>query len=170
MNNRRVYEFERDHQEFSPFQGLLIGKENNIMSDQNKALSRRVVEEGYDKGNMTAIGELFAANHVNHSAPPGIPAGVEGIKAFVGMYRTAFPDLRNTVSLQVAEGDKVVTHWSATGTNKGSFMGMPPTGKSATITGTTIDRIAGGKIVETWTTFDQVQMMQQLGVIPAPGH
>jgi steroid delta-isomerase-like uncharacterized protein len=140
------------------------------MSDQNKAISRRVIEEGFDKGNMAVVQELFATNHVNHAAPPGIPGGVEGIKAFINMYRTAFPDLKNTINLQVAEGDKVVTHWTAKGTNKGSLFGMPATGKSATITGTTIDRIAGGKIVETWNTFDQVQMMQQLGVIPTPGH
>ncbi len=141
------------------------------MSDQNKALSRRVIEEGFDKGNMAALGELVTSNYVNHSAPPGMPAaGVESIRAIVGLYRTAFPDIHNTINLQVAEGDKVVTHWTATGTNKGSLLGMPPTGKSATITGTTIDRIVGGKIAETWTTFDQVQMMQQLGVIPTPGH
>ena len=139
------------------------------MSDQNKAISRRVIEEGFDKGNMAVVGELFAANHVNHAAPPALPAGVEGIKAFVGMYRTAFPDLKSTINLQVAEGDRVVTHWTAKGTNKGSLFGMPATGKSATITGTTIDRITGGKIVETWNTFDQVQMMQQLGVMPMPG-
>ena len=136
------------------------------MSDQNKAISRRAIEEGFDKGNMAAVEEIFAANYVNHAAPPGMPGGVDGIKAFVGMYRTAFPDLKSTINLQIAEGDKVVTHWTAKGTNKGSLFGMPSTGKSATITGTTIDRIAGGKIVETWNTFDQVQMMQQLGVMP----
>ena len=139
------------------------------MSDQNKALSRRAIEEGFDKANMAALSEIYSANYVNHGAPPGMPQGLEGIKAFIGMYRTAFPDLKNTINLQIAEGDKVVTHWTAHGTNKGSLLGMPATGKSATITGTTIDKIVGGKIVETWNTFDQVQMMQQLGVIPMPG-
>ena len=137
--------------------------------EENKALSRQVIEEGFDKGNMALLNELVAGNLVNHDTPPGIPPGIEGLKQVVGMYRTAFPDLRTTINLQVAEGDKVVTHWTSQGTNKGNLLGMPPTGKRATITGTTIDRIVGGKIVETWTTFDQVGMMQQLGVMPAPG-
>lgn len=140
-----------------------------MSTEENKALSRRVIEEGFVKGNMAIVEQVFAANHVNHDAPPGLPGGPEGIKQFVSIYRTAFPDLQVVIDNQVAEGDKVATRWTSQGTNKGSLLGMPPTGKRATITGITIDRHAGGKIVETWNTFDQVGMMQQLGVIPAPG-
>jgi steroid delta-isomerase-like uncharacterized protein len=140
-----------------------------MSTEENKAISRRVIEEGFVKGNMVVVDALFAANHVNHDAPPGLPAGPEGLKQFVSIYRTAFPDLQIVIDQQVAEGDKVVTRWTSQGTNKGSLLGMPPTGKHATITGTTIDRHAGGKIVETWNTFDQVGMMQQLGVLPMPG-
>jgi steroid delta-isomerase-like uncharacterized protein len=140
-----------------------------MSTEENKAVSRRVIEDGFVKGNMALLDQVFAANHVNHDAPPGLPGGPEGIKQFVSIYRTAFPDLSATIDLQVAEGDRVVTRWTSTGTNKGSLMGMPPTGKRMTITGTTIDRFVSGKIGETWNTFDQVGMMQQLGVIPMPG-
>jgi steroid delta-isomerase-like uncharacterized protein len=137
--------------------------------EENKAISRRGIEEGFNKGNLAALDQIYAANHVNHDAPPGLPNNLEGLKQFIGMYRAAFPDLNTKIDHQIAEGDKVVTHWTATGTNKGSLMGMPATNTNATITGITIERIAGGKIVETWNTYDQVGMMQQLGVIQAPG-
>ena len=84
------------------------------------------------------------------------------------MYRTAFPDMRITIEDQVAEGDKVVTRWTASGTHQGDLMGIDPTGRRATVTGITIDRISGGKVEETWTNFDAMGMMQQLGVIPSP--
>ena len=136
------------------------------MSEQNKMISRRLIEEGFNKGNLAVVDEVCADNYVNHDAPPGLPPAREGIKAFIGMYRTAFPDLRSTIDEQIAEGDRVVTRWTAQGTNNGSMFGMPATGKRMTITGHVIDRIVGGKIVETWNTFDQLGMMQQLGVIP----
>ncbi|MBI4788259.1 MAG: ester cyclase [Chloroflexi bacterium] len=137
------------------------------MSEQNKRISRRLIEEGFDKGNLSVVDEVCADNYVNHDAPPGLPPAREGIKAFINMYRTAFPDLRSTIDEQIAEGDRVVTRWSAQGTNKGNLFGMPPTGKRMNISGHVIDRIVGGKIVETWNTFDQLGLMQQLGVIPA---
>lgn len=94
---------------------------------------------------------------------------MEGTKAFTGMYRSAFPDTKMTIDLQIAEGDKVTTRWTAHGTHKGELMGIPATGKQVTITGVGIDRIAGGRIVETWGEFDLMGMMQQLGVVPSPG-
>lgn len=88
---------------------------------------------------------------------------------FTGMFMSAFPDTKMTVEQQIAEGDKVVTRWKAQGTHKGELMGIPPTGKQVTVTGISIERIVGGMIVESWEEFDQMGMMQQLGVIPAPG-
>lgn len=139
------------------------------MSEQNKALSRRLIEEVFNKANLSAVDEIYAATHVNYDAPPGMPSGVEGTKQFIGMYRAAFPDLHTTIDDQIAEGDKVVTRWTAQGTNTGSLLGMPPTNKRAIITGITIDRVAGRKIAETWNSFDQLSMLQQLGLLPAPG-
>ncbi len=75
--------------------------------------------------------------------------------------------MSSTIDLQVAEGDRVATQWTSIGTNNGKSLGMPPTGRECTLKGLTIDRIVGGKIVETWTAFDQLGSMQQLGAMPA---
>jgi steroid delta-isomerase-like uncharacterized protein len=139
-----------------------------MSTEENKAISRRGLEEGFNKGNLAALDQIYASNHVNHDTPPGLPNNMEGLKQFIGMYRAAFPDLHTNIDRQIAEGDKVVTQWTATGTNKGSLMGMPATNKSMTITGITIERFANSKIVETWNTYDQLGLMQQLGAIPAP--
>lgn len=141
-----------------------------MSAEDNKVLSRRLFQEFWDQKHLMVVNELLAANHVDHTpgSPPGLPPGPEGIKQFASLYFTAFPDIRVTIEDQVAEGDRVVTRWRAQGTNTGSLFGMPATNKSATITGITIDRVASGKIVETWTNFDNLGMLQQLGVLP-PG-
>jgi steroid delta-isomerase-like uncharacterized protein len=139
------------------------------MYEENKALARRLFDDIWNKGNLDAFDEIYAPDIVNHTLPPGIPQGIEGNKMFTKMYLTAFPDTKMTIDLQIAEGDKVVTRWHAQGTHKGELMGIPATGKQATVTGIVIDRIAGGRIVESWGEFDQMGMMQQLGVVPTPG-
>lgn len=113
--------------------------------------------------------EIFAPNHVNHD--PNIPmeaSGPEGMKQLFGMYKSAFPDGRQTIEDQIAEGDKVVSRWSATGTHQGELMGIPPSGNRAEITGITIDRFAEGKIVESWSNYDLLGLMQQIGAVPSP--
>jgi hypothetical protein len=80
-----------------------------------------------------------------------------------------FPDLDVTIEDQIAEGDKVVTRWSAKGTNSGPLQGMPPTGKAVRVTGANVARLAGGKIVESWFNFDMLTLLRQLGVVPTPG-
>jgi len=85
------------------------------------------------------------------------------------MYVTAFPDLHFTVEDMIAEGDKVVARLTARGTQAGAFMGIPPTGKQASITAIDINHMAGGKSVEHWLEMDTLGLLQQLGVIPAPG-
>jgi steroid delta-isomerase-like uncharacterized protein len=123
----------------------------------------------WNEGNLDALDDLLAPNFVNHGAPPGMPSDREGFKQIVGVYKAAFPDTHMHVEEQIAEGDRVVTRWSAHGTHKGDFMGIPPTGKEIRVTGIDIDRIEGGKIAETWNEFNQMDMMVQLGVVPAPG-
>lgn len=138
------------------------------MSEQNKAFVRRLIEEVIGRGNFDLVDELVAADYVGHTPFPEINSR-EGHKQFFIALRRAFPDLEVTVNDQLAEGDKVVTRWTARGTHKGEFMGIPPTGKSAVMTGIDIDRIANGKLAECWTNSDDMGLMQQLGVIPAPG-
>jgi steroid delta-isomerase-like uncharacterized protein len=133
---------------------------------ENKAIFRRIVEEGFNKGNLVIVDELVAANHVNHADNV---RGPEEYKQFITMYRTAYPDLHMTVEDQIAEGDKVVNRWTSRGTHQGDLMGIPPTGKQVTLTGTYVARIVGGKIIEEWGNFDALGMMQQLGVVPSPG-
>jgi steroid delta-isomerase-like uncharacterized protein len=138
------------------------------MLEKNKAISRRIVEEAFNEGSLEVVDELVGPTYVNHdpSAPEDL-IGPEGTKQFIGLYRAAFPDLRITVEEQVAERDFVVTRWTATGTHTGELLGIAPTGKGATVTGLTIDRIADGKLVESWNNWDTLGLLQQLGVVPA---
>ena len=140
------------------------------MSEENKALFRRMFEEVINQGNISLIDELVAPDFVEHEElPPGIPPGREAVKQMFTMFRGAFPDLNATIDDVIAEGDKVVARSTWSGTHKGEFMGIPPTGKSVSFGVIDIVRIAGGKFVEHWGQMDNMSMMQQLGVIPAPG-
>ncbi len=137
--------------------------------EENKALSHRILDELWNKGNLGLIDELYPPDYVNHSAPPGIPPDREGLKQFVTMYRHAFPDVQMTVEDQIAEGDKVVARFTTRATHTGELMGIAPTHKQVTVTGIVIGRYVDGKPVETWAEFDQLSMLQQLGVIPPSG-
>ncbi len=134
---------------------------------ENKAIDRRFTEEVWNRGNLAVVDELMRADYNGHD--PTIPTGSAGFKQFVLMYRRAFPDVHLTIEDQMAEGDKVVSRWTAHGTHRGELMGIAPTGKQVTVTGINIERIANGKLVEGWSNYDTLGMLQQLGVIPAPG-
>jgi len=139
------------------------------MSEENKAVARRFIEEVWNNGNLDAIDELIAENHVDHDpAQAGSPGGSQGVRAFVEMYRTAYPDTRLAIGEMTAEGDLVAMTWTATGTHQGELMGIAPTGRSVTVTGMGVDRISGGQIVESWANYDALGMLAQLGAIPAP--
>jgi steroid delta-isomerase-like uncharacterized protein len=141
-----------------------------MSSETNKIVSRRFFEEVFGKGKLNVLDEIIATDYVN-SGPgtlPGLPTGPEGAKQLVTVYRNAFPDVRFTIDEQIAEGDQVVTRWTADGTHQGELVGIPATGKTSTVTGIAIDRIVNGKIAESWGIFDQFGMMQQLGVISMP--
>jgi steroid delta-isomerase-like uncharacterized protein len=140
-----------------------------IMSEQNKALARRTIEEVWNQANLAVIDELVAPNATFHdpSVPDGKFTGPEGMKRFVQIYRGAFPDVHLTVNDQIAEGDEVCTRWTATGTHKGDLMGIAATGKSATVTGVDIDRYQDGKVVEAWASYDMLGLLQQVGAVPS---
>ena len=142
-----------------------------MSTETNKTIIRRFLEEAFGQGNLAVVDEIVAPNQVNTgpSALPGMPSGPEGIKMLISAYRNAFPDIHFTVDEQIAEGNTVVTRWTAHGTHNGELAGLAPTGKSATVVGMGVDRVENGKIVESWGLFDQFGMLQQLGVIPAPG-
>jgi len=139
------------------------------MSEQNKTIARRIWEEIWNQGNLDVADEIFEPNYVSQGLADGLPPGIEGYKQFVSMYRSAFPDTHFTGQDQIAERDKVVTRWTTRGTHKGELMGIPATGKQVVMTGITITRFTGGKIVETWNNSDGLGMIQQLGLMPAMG-
>jgi steroid delta-isomerase-like uncharacterized protein len=134
------------------------------MSDANKAIVRESYEQVWNEHRADAAATYYAADYADHNTSvPDQPAGVDGAHAVFSTFLAAFPDVHFTLDLQVAEGDLVSTRWTATGTNSGSLMGMPPTGRQVIVTGIDIFRVQGGKIVERWGSFDLAGMMQQLG-------
>jgi steroid delta-isomerase-like uncharacterized protein len=142
------------------------------MSEENKAILRRVADEVFNQGNLDVVDELFAPNYVLHdpSIPGGERRGAESFKQqWVSMFRTAFPDLRLNVEDQAAEGDKVVTRYTVRGTHQGELMGIPPTDNEVVVGGMIVSRLSGGRIEEEWNNFDALGMMQQLGVVSEPG-
>jgi steroid delta-isomerase-like uncharacterized protein len=139
------------------------------MSDQNKEIDSRIPLEAFNQGRLEVIDQVLSADFVDHSQlPPGVPSGREGVKALVKALRTAFPDFKATIERQIAEGDFVVQHVTATGTMKGDFAGMPASGKRASWQAIHISRLANGKVVEHWSVQDQLGMLQQLGFAPKP--
>ena len=114
-----------------------------------------------------AEADEFLTPELTHNMP-GLPPGLEGVKQMVTMTRTAFPDVQSIIDDVIVEGDKVAVRWTVRGTHRGELRGMPPTGKQVTLTGITISRFAGGKVVERWDGYDRLGMYQQLGLIPAP--
>ena len=119
-------------------------------TEENKALVRKFYEETWVKGNADAVDEFVAADYVEH----GLPTGAEGLKRSITAYRTAFPDWKTTLDDIFAEGEMVTCLWSTSGTHLGDWFGIPPTGNHFTATGISVLRIAGGKVVENWTSID----------------
>ena len=136
--------------------------------EENKAVVRREFEEIFSKGgDLDAAEEIYAPNYVGHEPTFGDIQGVESAKQFAASYREAFPDLQSTIEDQVAEGDKVVTRFTSRGTHQGESEDFgPPTGNRIEVTGITFEHFADGKIVEDWTNFDALGLLQQLGLVP----
>ena len=140
------------------------------MSEENKALAHRFHMDIFQQGNLGVVYELISPDFVWHApaAPPEWVHGPEGVRRAATELRTAYPDLDLTHEDTVAEGDRVMIRWIMRGTHNGPLMGIPATGKSVTVAGIDVFRIAGGQIVELWQHWDQLGMLQQLGVIPTP--
>lgn len=138
-----------------------------MSTEDNKALARRSYE-AFNQRNWADYYELCTPDFVFHMASMTIQ-GLEAYKQFLSMYLTAFPDLHFTIEDIIAEGDTVVVRQTARGTHQGDLMGIPPTGKQVTVSGIAISRIVNGKAVEDWFNGDDLGLLQQLGVVPAPG-
>ena len=139
-----------------------------MSAEENKANQLRVWEEAFGKGNLEVIDELFAPSYYFKS-PLGIEAkGAEGFKQNLAMMRSAFPDMNISIDDILAADDKVVTRFTMNATFTGEMMGIPPTGKSASVTGIVITRWENGQEVEAWESMDTLAFYQQLGISP-PG-
>jgi steroid delta-isomerase-like uncharacterized protein len=107
-------------------------------------------------------------HYLHHdSASPAFPPGTEGYKQFVGYYLAAFPDVRYTIHDEVQEGDTAVTRWSVAATHRGDLPGLPASGKTCSVTGMTMARAHQGKIIESWSNWDALGLMKQLGITEA---
>ncbi|NJN81755.1 MAG: ester cyclase [Caldilineaceae bacterium] len=137
-----------------------------MASYRNGSITKRWIEDGFNGRDMAAFDRYFSANLVDQALPPGVPAGLEGRKMLAGAFFAAFPDIHLHAEDIIEEGERVAMRWMAHGTHQGEFMGIPATGKQVRITGIAIDRFENGQVVEHWEQFDQLSMMQQLGVIP----
>ena len=139
------------------------------MTDQtqpNKASERRFFEEIWSKGNYAIVNELIADDYFDHDQGVAV-RGPAGLIQEVSLFRKAFPDLNFAIEDVIAEGDKVVTRITATGTHRGDLFGMPATGIRATISGVYISRYENGKAAEAWVRFDFNGLYRQLGAVPA---
>jgi steroid delta-isomerase-like uncharacterized protein len=138
------------------------------MAQENGALIRRWFEEVWNRGRMEAIDEMASPDVIGHGqAQHATNIGLEEFRIFAKDMRSAFPDMKVTIDYIIEQGDMVVARWTATMTHKGEFLGFAPTGKKATITGTSIQRMSGGKIVEGWDNWDQLGLLVQIDVVPA---
>jgi predicted ester cyclase len=136
----------------------------------NRLIGRRVLVELWGAGKLEFADELYAPDYVDHVGRGPEPAqvrGPEGLKQAVMLFRRAFPDLHYAVEEELAERDLVWTRFSATGTFKGTFLGARPTCRTVSYTGMDLNRIAGGKIVESWVNYDSLTLLQQVGLVPA---
>jgi predicted ester cyclase len=131
------------------------------MTDSQKNLALRWFDEIWNQGRREAIAEMLAPDAIIHDGDH-FSRGPEGFYAFFDTIHGSFSDMRLTVEDIFGEGDKICIRWSTTGTHTGGALGMEPTGNSMTITGISIARIANGKFVEAWQTWDKLGMMEQI--------
>lgn len=138
-----------------------------MSAEENKAVVRRLVEEVWHQGNMAALNAIIADDYTLHG--PNLPGGIldkQGYRQYVQEVRAAFPDVRYTIEALYADGDMVIWRYTTTGTHRGAYMGIPATGKSGKITGIAILRVSGGQCHEVWDEWDNLGMLQQLGILP----
>lgn len=137
-----------------------------ILLEQNKAIVRRAIEEGWNPANLAVIDELYAADFIFHQESGEAVRGLDSFKTWIATIHGAFPDIRYQIEAMYAEGDKVATRYTVRGTHRGDFRGLPATGRSFDLTGHLIHRVVDGKKTEGWGIWDTLGLMVQLGIIP----
>ncbi len=140
-----------------------------MTGEDNKAFMRRFIEEAINRKSPDALDAMVAEDFVEHVPFPGQGPGREGLRQVLRLFHGAFPDLHWAVQEQVAEGEKVVTRFTWTGTHHGEFLGIAPTGRRVDVWGVVIDVVRGGRFAESRIIMDTLGLMQQLGAIPDGG-
>jgi steroid delta-isomerase-like uncharacterized protein len=143
-----------------------LNEETRVSESENVSVIARFLEEVINQGRLEQADELVAVDFVELDPLPGQRQGREGLKEVIGMMRAAFPDIHWVVEETVASGDKVVVRFTWTGTHRGTFLGVPASGRSVSVKGVVIDRLSAGKMADSRILMDNFTMMQQLGVIP----
>ena len=135
------------------------------MSEENKRIAHRVLEELFEKGNLEAADELIHPHFVNHEAPPDNPQGPEGLKETISWLRSLWGPMRFTIEDEICEGDKVAARVVMHGRHVGEFLGRPPSGKEFATKQIHIWRIENDKAIEHWSVRDDLGQALQLGLI-----
>lgn len=139
-----------------------------MSAEQNKAVAHRIIEF-YEDPTTALANELFAPDLIGHVPGLGELRGPEEARRYIGdVLRGAFPDLQLTFHDLIAEGDLTAIRWTITGTHRGEFQGIAPTGREVTWSGMSFDRYVDGKLVEGWAEIDTLGLLRQLGAIPNP--
>ncbi len=140
-----------------------------MSADEHKALVRRFFEDFCNGRNLALADELMTPDHVYHD--PQIPnvQGPQAMAQAVAVYQNGLEGHWHIEELAAAEGNRVVTRWTGTGTHHAELLGIPPTGKAIRVAAISLHRIADGKLAEHWCVWDTLGLLQQLGVVPAPG-
>ena len=136
------------------------------VTTDTREVARQLIEEDLNTGDVAAAERIVAAGFVDHTNPPGLQHGLAGHRGIVDLFHAAFPDVRWTIDDMVAEGDRVAMRLTMSGTHRGDFFGIPPTGKRVEVGGTDIVRIENGQVAEHWGYNDDLGLMRQLGAIP----
>lgn len=139
-----------------------------ISEEEAKALSERILQI-WNEGNLALVDEIYTPECVRHDC--GLPedvVGLEALKSYFEFYRTAFPYMNMTIQETIVKGDKIVWHWTLTGTNTGPMGEAPPTGKEVRLSGVSIARVVNGKIAEVWDYYNQASLLQQIGFTITP--
>lgn len=136
-----------------------------MSTEANKAVVRRMFEEAWNRGDLDVVDELLAADARDHR-DPDVPSFPDHLKEMIILHRRAFPDLRYTVEDLIAEGDKVACRLTLTGTHRGTFRGIPPTGRTIAVEQIHIVRVVEGKGREHWAALELLDLLRQLGALP----
>jgi predicted ester cyclase len=142
-------------------------RRRNPMTQETEELVRRFYEDVLGAGKLAVLDDLATPDYEEHDPLPGQGAGLQGLKNRVTMLREGLAP-RFTIEDVIREGDRLVVRWTNSGTHVGEFLGIPPTNRSFSVAGIDIYRVAEGKLAEHWHVVDQLTMLQQLGLLPAP--